>query len=212
MKKLSLLLALMLLVTVGGVYATWSYAGTNDIADAYAEAKVTITDAVLTGANGSYKVESNLVLSVDQANDAHEAKLVFESNNPAEEIYLKVTFTPSSFAPQAIKDNAVPSELYFGTTTPMQYSMDDEGNYSATGTPTDILKFTNPSDDDFNPNVTWTKETDGSFTYTMDKTALEAEISLNKNFVLDLKSEHDEFRKALSGNVIVRVTDGTVTQ
>jgi hypothetical protein len=94
----------------------------------------------------------------------------------------------------------------------MQYNMDDEGNYSATGTPTDILKFANPSDRIFSPNVSWTKEADGTFTYTMDKAALEAEISLNKNFVLDLKSEHDEFRSALSGNVIVRVTDGTVTQ
>ncbi len=29
MKKLSVLIALMLILTVGGVYATWSYAGTR---------------------------------------------------------------------------------------------------------------------------------------------------------------------------------------
>ena len=57
MKRLSLLVALMLAITIGGVYATWSYAGTDDIADAFAEAKVTITDAELTGANGTYKIE-----------------------------------------------------------------------------------------------------------------------------------------------------------
>ena len=39
MKRLSILIALMLCVTIGGVYATWTYAGTNDIADAFAEAK-----------------------------------------------------------------------------------------------------------------------------------------------------------------------------
>ena len=68
MKKLSVLIALMLCVTIGGVYATWSYAGTDDIADAFAEAKVTIADVELKGANGTYKIESNLVLTVDQAN------------------------------------------------------------------------------------------------------------------------------------------------
>ena len=75
----------------------------------------------------------SLVLTVDQANDEHEAKLVFASNN-SDPIYLTVTFTPSANAPQAIKDNAVPSELYFTTSTEMQYTMDADGNYSATGT------------------------------------------------------------------------------
>lgn len=210
MKKFTLLLALMLVVTIGGVYATWSYAGTNDIADAYAESKVTITDAVLTGANGTYAIESNLILSVDQKNDDHEAELVFESNN-ANPIFLKVTFVPSDFAPQAIKENAVPSELYFGTTTDMTYAINADGDYDVSGTPTKILKFKNESDDVFSPNVTWNKQADGSFTYTMDEAALKEQIQLNKTFVLDVKSEHDAFRSALNGNVIVRITDGTVT-
>lgn len=210
MKKLSILLALMLCVTIGGVYATWTYAGTEDIADAFAEAKVTITDAELTGANGTYKIESNLVLTVDQANEDHEAKLVFSSNN-SDAIYLKITFTPASNAPQNIKDHAVPSELYFGTTTDMQYSIDDDGNYDAAGTPTDIFSFTNVSDGDLDVNITWNPESDGSFTYTLDETALKSMITLSQTFVLDLKSEHDAFRTALNGNIVARVTDGIIS-
>lgn len=210
MKKLNVLIALMLCLTIGGVYATWSYAGTADIADAYAEAKVTIADAELTGANGIYKVESNLVLTIDQANEDHEAKLVFSSNN-GEDIFLKVTFTPAANAPQAIKDNAVPTELYFGTTVPMQYKIDGDGNYSESGTPTDIFVFTKPADDDFDPNVTWNPEADGSFTYTLNADDLQSMISLSQTFVLDLKSEHDAFRAALAGNIVARVTDGVVT-
>ena len=110
MKKLSVLIALMLCITISGVYAVWSYAGTDDIADVLAEAKVTIADVELQGANGIYTITSNLVLTVDQANDAHEAKLVFASNN-SEEIYLKVTFKPAANAPKDIKDNAVPTEV-----------------------------------------------------------------------------------------------------
>ncbi len=207
MKKLTLLLALMLVVTIGGVYATWSYAGTNDIADSYAETKVTITDAVLTGANGTYAIESNLVLSVDQKNDDHEAELIFASNNN-EAIYLKVTFTPSNSASQDIKNKAVPSELYFGTTTDMTYKMDNDGNYAENGTATKILKFANESDNKL--GITWTKDGD-IFTYTMDEAALKTQIQLNKNFVLDIKGEHTAFREALSGNIIAHVTDGNIT-
>ena len=56
-RAITLLLALALCVTIGGVYAVWTYAGTDDIADAFAEAKVTIADTELTGANGTYKID-----------------------------------------------------------------------------------------------------------------------------------------------------------
>ena len=209
MKKLSVLIALLLCITITGVYATWSYAGTNDIADAFAEAKVTIADVELVGANGTYKIESNLVLSVDQANTEHEAELVFSSNN-GDPVYLKVTFTPATNAPQDIKDNAVPSELYFGATTNMVYKMDADGNYSETGTPSSIFAFTNSGNGVLDNIFSWTKEADGTFTYTMDQAALEAQIRLSQTFVLDTKAEHDAFRVALNGNIVARVTDGTV--
>ena len=213
MKKLSALIALMLCVTIGGVYATWTYAGTNDIADSYAEAKVTIADAELTGANGTYKIESNLVLVIDQNpdNTNHESILLFQSNND-QPIYLTITFTPADNAPKDIKENAVPSEFYFGTTVPMQYKMDAQGNYDANGTPTDIFTFANPSDTVFTPNVTWEKQDNGTFTYTLNADQLKAQIALSQTFVLDIKSEHTAFHDALAGNIVVRVTDGNVTQ
>ena len=209
MRKLSVLIALMLCVTIGGVYATWSYAGTNDIADVFAEQKVTISDAELTGANGVYKVESNLVITVDQANDAHEAKLVFASNND-QPIYLKVTFTPAKNAPKNVKENAVPTEVYFGTSTDMLYKMDAEGNYSAEGTPEAIFTFKNPGNGVLDNTIVWTNNGDGTFTWEEDQTYLEDQIRLSRTFVLDTKAEHDAFRASLGGNIQVRVTDGTV--
>ena len=215
MKKLSALIALMLCVTIGGVYAVWTYAGTNDIADVFAESKITIADIEYSGAAGVYKIESNLVLTVDQANEKHEAKLVFASNNDLP-IHLTVTFTPSEDAEKTIKESAVPTEVYWGTTTTMQYKMDAEGNYSETGTPVDILRFDNVANNILDNHIVWTRsETPNSygaytFTYTMDQTALEAAIQLNDTFVLDTKAEHDAFRVALTGNIVARVTDGTV--
>jgi len=187
----------------------WTYAGTNDIADAFAEAKVTIADAELTGANGTYHISSNLVLTVDQANNEHEAELVFSSND-GKPIHLTVTFTPATNAPQTIKDNAVDSELYFGTTTAMQYKMDAAGSYDANGTPTDIFTFANSGDGQLNNVFEWNKESDGTFTYTLDENQLKTMISLSQTFVLDTKAEYDAFRVALAGNIVARVTDGTV--
>ena len=213
MKKLSLLISLLMCVTIGGVYAVWSYAGTNDIADGFAEAKVTIADAELTGANGTYAITSNLVLTVDQANEEHEAELVFDSND-GNDIHLTVTFTPSAQAPQTIKENAVLSELYFTTSTEMKYTMDAQGNYSAESTATakDIFTFTNPSDGVFSPNVSWAYHADnGTFTYTLNESDLKEMITLSQTFVLDTKAEHDAFRAALSGNIVARVTDGVVS-
>ena len=209
MKKLSLLIALCMLLTIGGVYATWSYVGSTDIIDAFAESKVTIADAVIEGTYGIYKIDSNLVLTVDQANDNHEAELVFGSNND-QPVYLTVTFTPSVNAPKAIKDNAIESELYFGVTTPMQYKIDGEGNYADNGTPVDIFKFKNPGNEKLDNIFTWTKNDDGTFTYTLNADALKEQISLSQTFVLDIKAEHDAFRSALAGNIVARVTDGTV--
>lgn len=215
MKKLSIIMALLLCLTIGGVYATWSYAGTNDIADAFAEAKATIADAELVGANGTYKVESNLVLTVDQANDEHEAELVFSSND-GKPIHLTVTFTPSINAPENIKEKAVPSELYFGTSTTMQYPIDEDGNFKEDGEKTDIFKFGDnnkyASDGKFEENITWSgPDSNGVFTYTLNGDNLKSMIQLSQAFKLDLKSEHDKFRECLSGNITARVTDGTVT-
>ncbi len=213
MVRLGLIILMLLCVTITGVYAVWTYAGTDDIADAFAETKITIAGTELTGANGTYTITSNLVLTVDQKNDQHEAEMIFAANdgNP---IHLTVTFTPAANAPQDIKDNAVPSELYFTTTTAMEYKMDAEGNYSDAGTAKPILVFTNYSDGIFSPNVTWTRnvDTEGNitFTYTLDETALRDMIKLNGTFVLDTKSEHDAFREALSGNILARITDGNI--
>ena len=199
MVRLGLIALLLVCITITGVYAVWTYAGTNDIADAYAEAKVTIADVELTGANGTYKIESNLVLTVDQANDDHEAELVFGAND-GQAIYLRVTFTPATNAPQSIKENGVESELYFGTTTEMKY----DG--------VDIFTFANSGNGELDNIFTWDKNDDGTFTYTLDQADLEGMISLSQTFVLDTKAEHDAFRVALTGNIVARVTDGTVNQ
>ena len=221
MKKLSLLMAMLLLVTIGGVYATWTYSGTNDITDAYAEAFVTITNAEEVGANGVYKVESNLQLLIDQKPDSnHEAELLYQSTDDKAP-YIRVTFTPSGAAPVEVKRNAVPTEVYFNTSAPMEYKIDAQGNYSESGTPTPIFKFSNGGDGELNNTITWKAcnasggdvvqgELPAYFEYYMDLDDIKEAIQLSQVFILDVKSEHTAFLNALGGNIRLRVTDGTI--
>ena len=220
MKKITILSSLLAFATVGGVYATWTYAGTNDIVDAFTEAKVTLEGATLNGSNGIYTVTTNLVMTIDQhSENNHTAVLNYASNN-GDPMHITIRFTPAAFAPEEIKKTGVPTEYYFGTTVAMQYKIDANGNYSASGTPTNIFKFGHESDGVFGANVTWTKydsenhvindaDTFGAyFEMKFDETAIKQNIQLNQAFVLDTKTEHDAFSDALTGNITLKVTDG----
>lgn len=199
MRKLSLLMALLLCVTVGGVYATWTYYDTTaDVFDASAEIKVELADVSSTGAAGSYSMSTNVALVIDQKNDDHEAELKFVSNN-GEALHLTLVFTPSDKASATIKQNGIPTELFWTTTTDMKY----DGNA--------IFTFTNPSNGTFEENVTWTQSTDADgneiLVATYDEAALKSMITLNP-VKLDEKIKYDEFKACLTGNIVANITDG----
>lgn len=223
MKKLSALIALLVCVTIGGVYATWTYSDTNDIADVQKEITVTMPDATLSGANGVYKIETDLAITIDQkdAKD-HTAVLKFSENSK-----ITVTFTVADFAPNTIKEHGLDTKLYFGTskdaTGGMVYKMDAAGNYSATGTATPIFNFKYNASNMLNikclheageGDAKWTRsEVDGviTFTYVLSLDEIAEIITLSQNFVLDIHDEYRAFRDATTGTVICFVTDGVVT-
>ena len=197
MRKLSILVALILCVTIGGVYATWSYPGA-DVADGHYEVVVELEQATLGGSSGAYAIEANFRIGIDQTADGdYSAKLVFHSTNSSDP-YIKITFTPSSLAPDAVKASGLDSEFYLTTTTEMEY----DGKA--------IFTFDNPSDGVFTKNVTWNKESDGSFTYTYDYATIQEMIKLSDDFVLDTKAKYDDFSSCLNGNIKLCLTDGTV--
>lgn len=222
MKKLSALIALLLCVTVGGVYATWSFVDpAADIVDKKHETLVTLTDAETVGAAGTFTISSNLVLTIDQeAPDSHKAVLVFSPQNEGDEIYLKITFTPSESASQDIKDNGVDAELYFKTTTTMECYTDAEGHLVVPADPENlepgvekkpIFDFGNyGSNNTFDNKVTWERQNDGTFTATYDLDTLESIIQLNGTIILDTKLDYDTFSALLNGNIGAYITDGQI--
>ena len=101
-KKLSMLAAMALCVTVGGVYATWIYA-TDAVPTAYATMGVTMTGTSTGGQAGTLTIAgTNVDLTIDDdATDAyvHKATLVSNPNG-----YFTITFTPNSNAESDIQD------------------------------------------------------------------------------------------------------------
>lgn len=223
MKKLSILIALLLCVTISGVYAAWSFADTSiDIVDKKHETLVTLTDVTSTSAAGTFTINSNLVLTIDQkAEGDHTAVLVFAPQNAGDDIYLTVTFTPAANASKEVKENGVEAELYFKTTTTMECYTDAEGHLVIPADPEHldpgvikkaIFDFgVYGSDSAFNNKITWgTPDSNGVFTVTYDEAALKDIIKLNGNIILDTKPEYDAFSALLNGNIGAYITDGQV--
>lgn len=232
MKKLSLLVALALLITVSGVYATWTYTNENsDIVDRRYDIKVVMEDAIVSGAEGVFTLESDLVLKIDQKDTGdHTAVLKFASNSttePNKDPSLTITFTPDQNAAASIKEHGVPAELYFTLTTPMKCVTDGAGHFvkkdiigDHTTYGSDIFNFVDTSadpdkdyfsDGNFVANIEWNRDAvTGVFSKTFTKAELEKMIHLKNPIILDTKTDYDQFSKLLTGYIVANVTDGKV--
>ena len=218
MKKLSVLIALFMCVVIGGVYANWAYSASDDIQDKFLELSLGLTDASQTGANGEYTITSNAKYVIDQkVGSNHVAELRVESTD-GEAPKLTVKFTPFDAASVTVKKSGVPTEIAFTTGSDFLYNIDNDGNYKADGTPTEVFIYANESNGEFEEEnaVDWIKvdeDEDGFAEYfyvEYDATALLQQVKLSREFVLDTYLEYAQFQQSLlhAGNVIVKVSDG----
>ena len=188
MKKLSLLIALCMLISIGGVYATWTYTQATDVADETVNMAMNLTDVAYVGTYGTYKVDTSaLTLKIDpKAGTTHTTSLVIEGQ-------IVISFTPATYAPETVKQNAVASTFQFKLSN---------SNWQYEGE--NIVTLTHAEAE----AVTWTKQADGTFTFTIDAAALAEHIQLGE-FVLDTKTKYDAFNTALSqGQITISVSDG----
>ena len=88
MKKITVLLALIICVTVGSVYAAWIYTNpAADITDQLHKTLITISAATEEGAAGVYEIETNITaISIEQAGanagvDYHKAMLEYTTSD-----------------------------------------------------------------------------------------------------------------------------------
>ncbi len=191
MKKLSLLISLLLCVTIGGVYATWVYSQSSDVADITGAKAITMTEATFTGTYGTYSVDtSNLTMVVDpKEGTAHTTSLKITG-------YLTITFTPNTHAPTEVKTNAIPTTYAFSLSNQnWQY---DDTNIMAVDTST--------------KNIVWgPAESDGTFVYTISADELANILTLTE-FTLDTKADYDAYDAVLTnGQIVISISDGQST-
>ena len=150
MKKLSLIIALALLVTIGSVYANWIYNDHTDVADITGSRAVTMTPATFDGGLGTYSVTTaGLTMKIDpKEGTTHTTSLLVDGE-------IVVTFTPSAYASNDIKNNAVPTKAIFrlpsSLTSVNDWQYDGKNIFtSIDSTPIDLV---------------WSKQADGTFGY-----------------------------------------------
>ena len=190
MKKLSVLVALCLCLTVGGVYATWVFTENSDVADQHEHINFGLTDVQYSGSYGEYYLDyTGLNLAIDPVTDgSHQAALKITGQ-------ITITFTPAKYAPPEIKENGVPSTFNFATTKPQ-----DEWLHNG------VQIFTINTD---KVTIDWgTPDASGVFTYVIDANTVASMIQLG-DFELGTKLEYDEFKTSLSASYIgISVSDG----
>jgi len=189
MRKFSLLIALALLITISGVYATWVYSQSDDVADITGAKAITMTEATFTGTYGTYHVDtSGLSMVVDpKEGTTHTTALKITGN-------IVISFTPNTYAPAEVKQNGVASTFAFSLSN-ADWEYDD--------TPIMTIK------DATKKNITWTNNGDGTFSYIISADALANDYLTLTEFVLDTKAEYDAYDAVLTnGQVVISISDG----
>ena len=89
MKKLKFLIVFALILVIGGVYATWTYAGT-DTTPGSETISLTLAGKDTSDAKGTITVDtSGLTITIDQKDDTYAAKIIVEGK-------ITATFTPAT--------------------------------------------------------------------------------------------------------------------
>lgn len=179
MKKLSILVALILCVTIGGVYATWTYPG-----ETVADYKIPMTHQMagveFSGSAGVYEAASNtLTYTIDQKATGDYTPVMTLAGE------VKITFKAhesiSAAALKAAKTATV--TIYAEDTALAKYN----GQEIFTVSPTFALTLDENAWEDSGNNV---------YTYTITASNLQGAITLNDGFELDTHDKYLAFQSA----------------
>lgn len=198
-RKISLLVALILCATIGGVYAVWTYAGTGENHMSIAKG-VNLTTSIQEGTEGAYTLTiGDVVFTIDQrASGDYTPVLHADKAQHATSATMYFHFTPTEIASLEVENNCVVSYISFSSSA--VYEGDN------------IFKFPNGYITVDKVNGTgehkWTKNGDGSFTFSMSGEELLEYIQLEDGFYLDTKAKYDAFDTALlASNINIKISD-----
>ncbi len=194
-KRLSLLVALILLVTVGGVYATWSYAATAGVTETRNKA-VSLAPATMDGSLGTYEVLSEeFTLTIDQAG-VGDYTPVLKFTLAKDDGSLDFKFTPNNVASNELKEVGIDSTVSFTS------AMTHEGQAIFTF-PSEIHIGTVGSGETY----CWEKQDDGSFICSIPNSELSNYIQLAYTEDLDTHAKYEAFETSVAGVISVTIAN-----
>ena len=209
MKKLSLVVALILCVTIGGVYANWIYTGTQADTLHHHITNLALSDLDTTTKYGKYEVvagDDTIKIKFDQKNQTvgqfdYTAALSFTGQ-------MKVTFTPD------VAFEGVPTakfRLAYENSDLMNIKFNDKLYGSQDGKVGEQAIF-KTFDTTTETLLTFLKnDLTGNYEATINASALVGLIEIN-NIVLDTNAGYNAFAQVLStvGRIAIEVVDYTV--
>lgn len=196
-RNISLLLILALIVSIGGVYATWGYAqgaiGAAEATLVIGEGKnVALAGATSTTSAGTISIDvSDAKILIDDTDNNHIADVSYTGN-------IVVTFTPSSGADSDVTTNGIPMEISILLGGIGGAAWEYEG--------TQIFEIA----EDFDGNLTGAPMDDGKVTYTFTADEWKEWFIFNggNQLVLDNMADYNEFHSALhKGSIKLTVSD-----
>ena len=195
MKKLATLIAIMLMVTIGGVYASWTYLNNTDVADQKKDKTMNLTGIVYSSSYGAYELNTDtLLMKIDPLDGtSHDTGLVVEGK-------IVITFTPNVYATEDVKNYGIDTTWQLALTDATRTFNDGHGEGEKV-----IMAINHP---DEKHDVVWEKQADGTFTCEISAAEFASHLSLTA-FTLDTETLYHAYEAALSGyEVSIVVSDG----
>ena len=205
MRKLSLLVALALLVTIGGVYATWSYAG-SIATESHMHMSVNLATATENTPKGTIvNVLNSMDVKIDDTNNDYEAELVFSGK-------MGFVFLPGKGASDDVIADGIPLQFLVEQETPYQYEGSDIFVLTK-DTPTAFTTQKQITDENKNTLVPGKdlSQYKGGFYVEIDGEEVMPNHVTISNIVLDTLEEYNAMKTALTSGGAIGITVSEVT-
>ncbi len=158
-RKIALVSALATLVTVGGVYATWTFSE-GEVINASTTVNVAMTGVTTTTEKGTLSVvvmnDGGFTLAVDDSDNNHFPDILKTG-------VITVTFTPSATASKEIKEQGIDVQVFFtyapyknGPATLADWKYQETQIFDITTTETAPIHLDNAVAKNENGVFTWT--------------------------------------------------------
>ena len=196
-KRISLLIALAVCVTIGGVYATWNYSSQNAVNDEPINLSVSLTNYNAgENAKGSLQLlEEGVDIFIDDTDNNYIAELVMSGR-------LVVLFVPYSQAEEAKQDGI---DVQFTLSSTLKYGTEDIFSIGTTASEVIMTKITTENATTVVSGQDLTQYiADDAFVGVVEASQLDAKIDIN-TFELDSLDLYHEFQDALA-SVTITIT------